>query len=90
LGGSRPGADVDAAGGAHFVDALDAALEKSGTHGRHNDGRPGGGRRAQLCGIADDVQLLLLGKPQQPSAMEADCFASHRLIPLLGSGRTVA
>ena len=56
-----------AVGDAHFVDPLNSAFEKIGTLGRHNDGRPGGDRRAQLCGIADDVQLLLLRKPQQPS-----------------------
>jgi hypothetical protein len=55
-----------AVGDAHLVDPLDPALEKIGTFSRNNDGRPGGRRGAQPNGIAYDVQLLLLRKPQQP------------------------
>ena len=55
-----------AIGDTHFVDALDLALEKIGPLSRDYNGRPSGRRRAQRCGIADNVQLLLLRQPQQP------------------------
>jgi hypothetical protein len=44
-----------AVGDTHFVDALDLTLEKIGPFSRDYDGRPAGRRRAQHCGIANDV-----------------------------------
>jgi hypothetical protein len=52
--------------GSHFVDALASALKKISPFSSDNDRRPSGRCGAQLCGIAYDVQLLLLRKPQQP------------------------
>ena len=56
-----------AVGDTHFVDALYLALEKIGPFRCDDNRRLSGRRRAKHCGIADDVQLLLLCKPQQPT-----------------------